>query len=61
MTKSFEELAASKWKFMLIGEDRDYHMLVAFAKRKYNSDENHRIDSKELPQTKSSFIAGIRT
>jgi iron(III) transport system substrate-binding protein len=37
--KNFEDLASSKWKKNLIGEDRDYQMLVAFAKRKYNNDE----------------------
>src|SRR6266850_5243537 len=37
--KSYEDLANSKWKSNLIGEDRDYQMLAAFAKRKYNSDE----------------------
>ena len=37
--KSFEDLTSSKWKSNLIGEDRDYQMLVAFAKRKYNNDE----------------------
>ena len=37
--KSFEDLANSKWKNNLMAEDRDYQMLIAFAKRKYNSDE----------------------
>jgi iron(III) transport system substrate-binding protein len=37
--KNFEDLTSSKWKSNLIGEDRDYQMLVAFAKRKYNNDE----------------------
>jgi iron(III) transport system substrate-binding protein len=37
--KSFEELANAKWKKNLMAEDRDYQMLIAFAKRKYNSDE----------------------
>ena len=37
--KSFEDLGSPKWKSNLIGEDRDYQMLVAFAKRKYNNDE----------------------
>jgi iron(III) transport system substrate-binding protein len=35
---SFEDLANAKWKKNLMGEDRDYQMLIAFAKRKYNSD-----------------------
>ena len=37
--KNFEDLANSKWRKNLIGEDRDYQLLAAFAKRKYNSDE----------------------
>ena len=37
--KSFEDLANPKWKSNLMAEDRDYQMLIAFAKRKYNSDE----------------------
>ncbi len=37
--KSYEELANAKWKDNIMGEPRDYQMLVGFAKRKYNSDE----------------------
>jgi len=37
--KTFEDLANPKWKNNLIGESRDFQMLVAFAKRKYNSEE----------------------
>jgi iron(III) transport system substrate-binding protein len=37
--KSYEELANPKWKDNLMGEPRDYQMLVGFAKRKFNSDE----------------------
>jgi len=37
--KSFEDLVNPRWKNNLMGEDRDYQLLVAFAKRKYNSDE----------------------
>ncbi len=36
---SFEELANAKWKKSLMAEDRDFQMLIGFAKRKYNSDE----------------------
>jgi iron(III) transport system substrate-binding protein len=36
---NFEELANAKWKKSLMAEDRDFQMLIAFAKRKYNSDE----------------------
>jgi iron(III) transport system substrate-binding protein len=37
--KSYEELGNPKWKEGIMGEPRDYQMLVGFAKRKYNSDE----------------------
>lgn len=37
--KSYEELANAKWKDNLMGEPRDYQMLIGFAKRKFNSDE----------------------
>ena len=37
--KSYEDLANPKWKDNIMGEPRDYQMLVGFAKRKYNSDE----------------------
>ena len=37
--KSYEELANAKWKDNIMGEPRDYQMLVGFAKRKFNSDE----------------------
>jgi iron(III) transport system substrate-binding protein len=37
--KSYQELANPKWKDSIMGEPRDYQMLVGFAKRKYNNDE----------------------
>ena len=37
--RSYEELANPKWKDSIMGEPRDYQMLVGFAKRKYNNDE----------------------
>jgi iron(III) transport system substrate-binding protein len=37
--KSYEELANPKWRDSIMGEPRDYQMLVGFAKRKYNNDE----------------------
>ena len=37
--KNYEELANAKWKDNLMGEPRDFQMLVGFAKRKFNSDE----------------------
>src|SRR5215510_13588772 len=37
--KAYEELANPKWKDSIVGEPRDYQLLVGFAKRKYNNDE----------------------
>jgi iron(III) transport system substrate-binding protein len=36
---NFEDLVNARWKKNLMAENRDYQMLIAFAKRKYNSDE----------------------
>ena len=36
---SFEDLANSKWKNSLMGEPRDFQILIGLAKRKYNSDD----------------------
>ena len=35
----FEDLAHVKWKDTMMGEARDFQMLIGFAKRKYNNDE----------------------
>jgi iron(III) transport system substrate-binding protein len=37
--KSFVDLANPKWKDLIMGEPRDFQMLIGFAKRKYKSDE----------------------
>src|SRR5215510_10024875 len=37
--KAYEEIANPKWKDSIMGEPRDYQLLVGFAKRKYNNDE----------------------
>jgi iron(III) transport system substrate-binding protein len=37
--RNFEDLAQVKWKNSLMGEPRDFQMLVGFAKRKYGSDD----------------------
>jgi len=37
--KSFEDLANPKWKDLMMGEARDFQMLIGFAKRKYKNDE----------------------
>lgn len=35
--KTFEDLAQPRWKENLMGEPRDFQLLIGFAKRKYNS------------------------
>lgn len=37
--KGFEDLANAKWKTALMGEPRDFQLLIGLAKRKYNSDD----------------------
>jgi len=37
--KGFEDLANAKWKNTLMGEPRDFQLLMGLAKRKYQSDE----------------------
>ncbi len=37
--KGFEDLVNVKWKDALMGEPRDYQLLIGLAKRKYNSDD----------------------
>jgi iron(III) transport system substrate-binding protein len=37
--RSYEDIANPKWKDSIMGEPRDFQMLVGFAKRKYNNDE----------------------
>ncbi|MGH7794072.1 MAG: ABC transporter substrate-binding protein [Candidatus Binatia bacterium] len=36
--KQYEDLANAKWKDNLMGEPRDFQLLIGFAKRKFNSD-----------------------
>ena len=36
--KSYEDIANPKWKDSIMGEPRDFQVLVGFAKRKYNND-----------------------
>jgi iron(III) transport system substrate-binding protein len=55
---SFEELANAKWKNNLMAEDRDYQMLIAFARRKYNSDEKAIDLFKAIAANKVEFHRG---
>jgi iron(III) transport system substrate-binding protein len=37
--KQYEDLANAKWKNNIIGEPRDFQLLIGFARRKFNSDD----------------------
>jgi iron(III) transport system substrate-binding protein len=37
--RNFEDLANAKWKNSLMGESRDFQLLIGLAKRKYGSDD----------------------
>lgn len=37
--KGFEDLVNPKWKDIIMGEPRDYQLLIGLAKRKYNNDD----------------------
>ena len=56
--RSFEDLGNPKWKNNLMAEDRDYQMLVAFAKRKYNSDEKAIDLFKKIAANQPEFHRG---
>jgi ABC-type glycerol-3-phosphate transport system substrate-binding protein len=58
---NFEDLAHVKWKNSLMGEPRDFQMLVGLAKRKYGSDDKAIELLRRLPRTRSSFTKGIRS
>jgi iron(III) transport system substrate-binding protein len=56
--KSYEELGNAKWKDSLMGEPRDFQMLVGFAKRKFNSDEKAIDLFKKIAATQVEFHRG---
>ena len=56
--KSFEDLAHSRFKGMLMGEPRDYQLLVGMAKRKYNSDEKAVDLMKKIAANQPEFHRG---
>ena len=56
--KSFEDLANPKWKDNLIGEPRDYQLLIGFAKRKYNDLERAVDLFKKIAANQVQFHAG---
>ena len=57
--RNFEDLAHARWRNSLMGEPRDFQMLVGLAKRKYGSDDKAIELLKRSRRTKSSFTKGI--
>ncbi|HEX7232698.1 MAG TPA: ABC transporter substrate-binding protein, partial [Candidatus Binatia bacterium] len=56
--KTYEEIANPKWKDGIMGEPRDYQLLVGFAKRKYNSDEKAIDLFKKIAANQPEFHRG---
>ena len=56
--KSFEDLANPKWKDSLMGEPRDFQMLIGLAKRKYNNDEKAIDLMKKIAANQVEFHKG---
>jgi iron(III) transport system substrate-binding protein len=56
--KSYEDLGNAKWKDSLMGEPRDFQMLVGFAKRKFRSDEKAIDLFKKIAATQVEFHRG---
>jgi iron(III) transport system substrate-binding protein len=56
--KGFEDLANPKWQNSLMGEPRDFQLLIGLAKRKYNSDEKAIDLLKKIAATQVEFHKG---
>jgi iron(III) transport system substrate-binding protein len=56
--KQYEELANPKWKGNLMGEPRDYQLLIGFAKRKFKSDEKALDLFKKIASNQVEFHRG---
>src|SRR5262245_59954256 len=56
--KSYEELGNPKWKENIMGEPRDYQVLVGFAKRKYNNDKKAADLFKKIAANQVEFHRG---
>lgn len=56
--KQYEELANPKWKDNIMGEPRDFQLLIGFAKRKYNSDEKAADLFKKIAANQVEFHRG---
>ena len=56
--RNFEDLANAKWKNSLMGEPRDFQMLIGLAKRKYGNDEKAIEVFKEIAANQVEFHKG---
>ena len=56
--KSFEDLTNPRWKDNLMGEPRDFQLLIGFAKRKYNSVEKAVELFKKIAANQVQFHSG---
>jgi len=56
--KQYEDLANPRWKGNIMGEPRDFQLLVGFAKRKYNSDEKALDLFKKIANNQVEFHRG---
>jgi iron(III) transport system substrate-binding protein len=56
--KGFEDLANPKWQSSLMGEPRDFQLLIGLAKRKYNNDEKAIDLLKKIAATQVEFHKG---
>ena len=56
--KGFEDLANPKWQNSLMGEPRDFQLLIGLAKRKYNNDEKAIDLLKKIAATQVEFHKG---
>jgi iron(III) transport system substrate-binding protein len=56
--RGFEDLADPKWKGALMGEPRDYQVLMGLAKQKYNSDEKAIALMKRIAANQAEFHRG---
>jgi iron(III) transport system substrate-binding protein len=56
--KNFEDLVNPKWKDSLMGEPRDFQLLIGLAKRKYGNDEKAIELLKKIAATQVEFHRG---
>jgi iron(III) transport system substrate-binding protein len=56
--KQYEDLANPKWKGNIMGEPRDYQLLIGFAKRKFKSDEKALDLFKKIANNQVEFHRG---